>query len=364
MKKLLFYINALNGGGAERVMSNLSSQFVDKGYEVLFATSYPADGEYELNKKIKRFNLESENIPCSKIKRNYVRVKRLRQICKREKPDVLVAFMAEPNFRAIIATIGLKTKTVISVRNDPEKEYAGRLMNFVGKYILPMADGCVFQTEEAKKWFPKKLQNKRTIIFNAVKREFFEAKRKPVNGLIVTCGRLEEQKNHILLIKAFFNVVKKNPNAYLHIYGEGSLKDYLQSLIDNLGLNHSVKLMGQTNDVVSVLEKADVFVLSSFYEGMPNALMEAMAVGVPCIATDCPCGGARMLLNDNNGILIKNNNIDELTNAMEQLIKDDYKKETLSNKCIETVSEFKAENIFLKWREYIEKVVLDEKNKK
>ena len=305
MKKLLFYINALNGGGAERVMSNLSSQFVDKGYEVLFATSYPADGEYELNKKIKRFNLESENIPCSKIKRNYVRVKRLRQICKREKPDVLVAFMAEPNFRAIIATIGLKTKTVISVRNDPEKEYAGRLMNFVGKYILPMADGCVFQTEEAKKWFPKKLQNKSTIIFNAVKREFFEAKRKPVNGLIVTCGRLEEQKNHILLIKAFFNVVKKNPNAYLHIYGEGSLKDYLQSLIDNLGLNHSVKLMGQTNDVVSVLEKADVFVLSSFYEGMPNALMEAMAVGVPCIATDCPCGGARMLLNDNNGILIK-----------------------------------------------------------
>lgn len=364
MKKILFYINALNGGGAERVMSNLSSQFVDKGYEVLFATSYPADGEYELNKKIKRFNLESENIPCSKIKRNYVRVKRLRQICKREKPDVLVAFMAEPNFRAIIATIGLKTKTVISVRNDPEKEYAGRLMNFVGKYILPMADGCVFQTEEAKKWFPKKLQNKSTIIFNAVKREFFEAKRKPVNGLIVTCGRLEEQKNHILLIKAFFNVVKKNPNAYLHIYGEGSLKDYLQSLIDNLGLNHSVKLMGQTNDVVSVLEKADVFVLSSFYEGMPNALMEAMAVGVPCIATDCPCGGARMLLNDNNGILIKNNNIDELTNAMEQLIKDDYKKETLSNKCIETVSEFKAENIFLKWREYIEKVVLDEKNKK
>lgn len=364
MKKILFYINALNGGGAERVMSNLSSQFADKGYEVLFATSYPADGEYELNKKIKRFNLESENIPCSKIKRNYVRVKRLRQICKREKPEVLVAFMAEPNFRAIIATIGLETKTIISVRNEPEKEYAGRLMNFVGKYILPMADGCVFQTEDAKKWFPKKLQNKSTIIFNAVKRDFFEAKRKPVNGLIITCGRLEEQKNHILLIKAFFNVVKKNPNAYLHIYGEGSLKDSLQSLIDNLGLNHSVKLMGQTNDVVSVLEKADVFVLSSFYEGMPNALMEAMAVGVPCIATDCPCGGARMLLNDNNGILIKNNNIDELTNAIEQLIKDDYKKETLSNKCIETVSEFKAENIFLKWREYIEKVVLDEKNKK
>lgn len=364
MKKFLFYINALNGGGAERVMSNLSSQFADKGYEVLFATSYPADGEYELNKKIKRFNLESENITCSKVKRNYVRIKRLRQICKRENPEVLVAFMAEPNVRAIIATIGLETKTIISVRNDPEKEYSGRLMNFVGKYILPMADGCVFQTEDAKMWFPKKLQNKSTIIFNAVKREFFEAKRNPVGGLVVTCGRLEEQKNHKLLIKAFSNVVRKIPNAKLQIYGDGSLKETLQQLIDSSGLHDFVKLMGQTSDVVKALEKADVFVLPSLYEGMPNALMEAMAVGVPCIATDCPCGGARMLLNDNNGILIKNNNIDELTNAIEQLIKDDYKKETLSNKCIETVSEFKAENIFLKWREYIEKVVLDEKNKK
>lgn len=362
MKKILFYINTLKYGGAERVMTNLSSQFADKGFEVLFVTSYPSDGEYELNKKIKRYNLESGNYPSSKIKRNYIRIKRLRQICRIEKPDVLVAFMAEPNFRAIIATLGLKTKTVISVRNDPKKEYAGRLMNFVGKYILPMADGCVFQTEDAKKWFPKKLQNKSTIIFNAVKREFFEAKRNPVGGLVVTCGRLEVQKNHKLLIKAFSNVVRKIPNAKLLIYGDGSLKETLQQLIDNLGLYDSVKLMGQTSDVVGTLEMADVFVLPSLYEGMPNALMEAMAVGVPCISTDCPCGGSRMLLDGKNGVLINNNNLDELSNALNNLLLDNNKKKTISIKCRETVKEFNSDDIFFEWKEYIEKVVLDEKN--
>ena len=363
MKKILFYINALNGGGAERVMANLSSQFADNGYDVLFATSYPAEGEYELNKKIKRFNLEKKSYPCSRIKRNIMRIKRLRQICKIENPDVLVAFMAEPNFRAIIATIGLKTKTVISVRNDPKKEYAGRIMNFVGKHILPMADGCVFQTEDAKEWFPKKLQQKSTIIFNAVKNDFFEATRKPACGLVVTCGRLEEQKNHELLIKAFSDVVKKIPNAKLQIYGEGSLRNKLQKLIDNLGLHNYVKLMGQTSDVVSVLETADIFVLPSLYEGMPNALMEAMAAGVPCISTDCPCGGSRMLLNGKNGILIKNNNLDELTDALEDLLIDDNRKQTISNRCKGTVGKFKAADIYLKWKDYIEKVVLDEKNK-
>lgn len=356
MKKILFYINTLKYGGAERVMTNLSSQFADKGFEVLFVTSYPSDGEYELNKKIKRYNLESENYPSSKIKRNYIRIKRLRQICRIEKPDVLVAFMAEPNFRAIIATLGLKTKTVISVRNDPQKEYAGRLMNFVGKYILPMADGCVFQTEDAKMWFPKKLQNKSTIIFNAVKREFFEAKRNPVGGLVVTCGRLEEQKNHKLLIKAFSNVVRKIPNAKLQIYGDGSLKEMLQQLIDSSGLHDFVKLMGQTSDVVEALEKADVFVLPSLYEGMPNALMEAMAVGVPCISTDCPCGGPKMLFESDGGILVTNNNQLELEKAIINVLSYNIKKDALRIHSKQKSEMFSSERIYQSWETFLKTI--------
>ena len=220
-----------------------------------------------------------------------------------------------------------------------------------------MADGCVFQTKDAKEWFPKKLQKKSTIIYNAVKADFFEIQRKPIDGLVVTCGRLEEQKNHKMLIRAFKNVVEKYPNTKLHIYGEGSLQEQLQKLIDDLGLKNSIILKGITSDVSSILKEADIFVLPSLYEGMPNALMEAMAVGVPSIATDCPCGGSKMLLEDENGVLVKNDDEYELSKAIELLLIDKSKKIQLSKNAKKEANNFKADDIYIKWNEYIEKVV-------
>lgn len=134
--------------------------------------------------------------------------------------------------------------------------------------------------------------------YNAVKEEFYQVERTPVRGEIVTCGRLTEQKNHKLLIDAFAEVQKIYPFATLKIYGEGVLREKLQNQIDSLNLNEKVFLMGATNDVAKALQTADLFVLSSDYEGMPNALMEAMAAGVPCISTDCPCGGPRELFGE------------------------------------------------------------------
>lgn len=298
MSKVMFYINALNGGGAERVMVNLANHFVENEIDVTFITSYYAEDEYPLNDKVKRSALEQEEIVQSRVKRNLSRISKLRKICKSEKPDILISFMEEPNFRAILATRGLPVKTLVSVRNDPNKEYAGKLGAFVGKVLLPMADGCVFQTKEAQEWFPQKLQKKSRIIYNAVKEEFYHIERKPNRGEIVTCGRLTEQKNHAMLISAFAEVVEQYPYATLKIYGEGALREALQEQIDAAGLSGKAFLMGATNDVGKALQTADVFVLSSDYEGMPNALMEAMAAGVPCISTDCPCGGPRELLGD------------------------------------------------------------------
>ncbi|MEK1351553.1 glycosyltransferase family 4 protein [Limosilactobacillus fermentum] len=299
MKKIMFYINAIHDGGAERVMVNLAKYFSEAGYDTSLATSFRDKWEYPLAQTVKRITLEEQEIKQSRLMRNLSRISKLRKICKEEKPDVLVSFMEEPNFRSILATRGLPIKTLVSVRNDPNKEYAGRLGAFVGKVLLPMADGCVFQTKEAQEWFPKKLQKKSRIIYNAVKEEFYHIERKPNRGEIVTCGRLTEQKNHAMLISAFAEVVKQYPYATLKIYGEGALREALQEQIDAAGLSGKAFLMGATNDVGKALQTANLFVLSSDYEGMPNALMEAMAAGVPCISTDCPCGGPRELLGDN-----------------------------------------------------------------
>lgn len=353
--KIAFYINDINGGGAERVMVNLANYLSEIGRDVIFVTSYRAANEYKLSSKVKRLSIEDNKINQSRFKRNLSRVLALRKICKNEKPSVLVTFMAEPNFRGIIATLGLPVKTIVSVRNDPNKEYAGKIGSFVGKCLLPLADGCVFQTKEAQEWFPERLQRKSTIIFNAVKEEFFHIERKPVAGEIITCGRLEAQKNHKLLIDAFAEVVKEHPYAKLKIYGEGSLRNALQEQINKLGLQDKTFLMGATNDVAKALQTADLFVLSSDYEGMPNALMEAMAAGVPCISTDCPCGGPRELItHKKNGILVSVGDVALMTEAMKSLLQNKEYCNRLGKAVKLRASHFKYDKILRVWKEYIQ----------
>lgn len=353
--KILFYINAIHDGGAERVMVNLAKYFSETGYETILVTSFRDTWEYKIEGNVKRLTLEENEIKQGKIKRNFSRIVKLRDILKKERPDVAVSFMAEPNFRLLVASLGLNVKTIVSVRNDPNKEYAGKIGKLVGKWILPIADGCVFQTKEAQEWFPERLQRKSTIIFNAVKAEFFYIERKPLAGEIITCGRLEAQKNHKLLIDAFAEVVKEYPYAKLKIYGEGSLREVLQEQINKLGLQEKAFLMGATNDVAKALQTADLFVLSSDYEGMPNALMEAMAAGVPCISTDCPCGGPRSLIeNKINGYIISLNDKNELKNSIIDYMKQ-KKKEDISNKTKKLATRFLPKKVHEEWLKYINK---------
>ncbi len=354
MTKIMFYINTVNGGGAERVMVNLAKYFSENGYDTTLVTSFWNTWEYPLAPTVRRLTLEETEIKQSRIKRNLSRIKKLRALCKSEKPDILISFMQEPNFRAMIATRGLPVKTLVSVRNDPNKEYAGKLGWFVGKVLLPMADGCVFQTGDAQKWFPKRLQKKSEIIYNAVKEEFYSVERKPIRGEIVTCGRLTEQKNHKLLLNAFAEVVKQHPYAMLKIYGEGTLRDALQEQIHTMGLQDKAFLMGSTNDVGKALQTADLFVLSSDYEGMPNALMEAMAAGVPCISTDCPCGGPRELFAEElSDKLVQCGNVEELAEKICKAL------ETAENGMKEKnrAEIFKPDRVNQTWKNYIDRLI-------
>lgn len=355
MPKIYLYINVLGGGGAERVIANLANTLAEDGCETTLITSFPVDKEYSIDKKVRRLLLEDHEFRQSRLKRNVTRISKLRKICKEEKPDIMISFMEEPNFRAILATRGLPVKTLVSVRNDPNKEYAGKLGWFVGKILLPMADGCVFQTSDAQKWFPKRLQKKSRIIYNAVKEEFYQVERTPVRGEIVTCGRLTEQKNHKLLIDAFAEVQRIHPYATLKIYGEGVLREKLQNQIESLNLNEKVFLMGATNDVAKALKTADLFVLSSDYEGMPNALMEAMAAGVPCISTDCPCGGPRELFgNLCVEDLVRCNEPKQLAQTMEK------KLEQNDQSCMQRkrAEQFRPEKINYEWKKYINELIV------
>ncbi len=354
---LLFYINAIHEGGAERVILQVAKHFAESGYKSVLVTSFVDENEYSVPDGVERISLEEKQVKQNKIQRNLRRVIALRKMLKKYNPDAILSFMAEPNLRAVLANIGRKTKTIISVRNDPNREYAGRLGNFIGKHILPMADGCVFQTEEAKAWFPMALQKKSQVIFNDVDPIFFETEYVGGND-IVTLGRLCAQKNHKLLIDAFARISDKHKDTNLLIYGIGPLESEIKQYISSRGMESRIVLKGLTSESSVVLSHAKCFVLSSDYEGMPNALLEALAIGVPSISTDCPCGGPRMLIqNGINGFLVPINDRDALAEKLNYLLSNPNSATAFGRAAKEMSSCYSTEKVFNQWKKYVEHII-------
>lgn len=356
VKKVMFYISTLGDGGAQRVVANLANQFSQNGYSVVVVTSFPKENEYATEKAIKRIYLDSENKSGSRIKKNCIWIRRLRKICEEEKPDVLLSFMAEPNYRAILATAFLKTKSIISVRNDPNHEYAGKIGHILGKCYLPFADGCVFQTSEAKRWFPAKLQKKSKVIYNVVDPAFFNTPWKPKAGYAVACGRLTEQKNYKMMIDAIQSVRNKGKYVKLDIFGVGTQENEIKDYIKKSHLEETIVLRGRSDGIATELSNASIFLLSSNYEGMPNALMEAMAMGVPVVSTDCPCGGPRELIQSECGVLCPVGDSRLMAEGIVRILED----EEFSRNCSESEKRrsemFRSEAVFAEWANYIEAV--------
>lgn len=356
MRKIVFYINILDFGGAERVISNLANTFSNNGDKVYLVTTYKVENEYETIEAVERIYLFEKKPSESFIVKNYKCVRKLRKIIIEKSPDLVVSFMAEPNFRALFATFGINTKNVLSVRNDPNKEYPGKL-GLLAKIIFAFADGIVFQTSDAKEWFPMRIQKKSKVIFNQVDEKFYIEYGNDSKSNIVSVGRMTEQKNFKNLIEAY-SLISSQISEDLFIYGEGPLKEEIEKYIFDKKLVGRVHLMGTSKSLDLELEKYRVFVLSSDYEGMPNCLMEAMAKGLACIATDCPCGGPRELFGEcNKSYLVKTNDSIELAKVLNQLLTNN--EMLISN--VEGMKKqsllFRPQIIFSEWDNYFEKII-------
>ena len=362
--RILFCIGCMNKGGAERVIANLANYFSNQN-EVAIAITIKDTSKYELDKNISFYTLDQEKNVNTIIIKNIKRINKLNSIINEFKPDIIVSFLPEPSYRVLTLRILKKIPVIVSVRNDPKIEYKSFINKIMMKILYPLADGFVFQTEEAKKYFSKKIQKKSIIIPNPLKEEYvtrekYFGKREKT---IVTVGRLEEQKNHELLINAFKELEKEINGYKLIIYGDGSLRTKLEKQIEELQLNEKVILYGEIEDIPNKIEKASVFVLPSKFEGMPNALMEAMALGIPCIATDCPCGGVRdLIVHRENGFLISNNNLDELKKAIRYVINNPKEASKYGNNAIKICLKYNPKKINNLWKQFIQKIKKGENN--
>ena len=345
--KILFHISSLFGGGAERVMSYLINHNCDINNEVYVVVCYEKEGEYYISSKAKKIVIGTDNIFSQSLK--------LRKIIRGIQPDLCVAFMQGGNIRLSLACTGLKQKYVLSVRNDPKEEYSNKVMQKIVKLWFKKADGIVFQTVDARDYFCKVIQEKSSIIYNPVSDAFFRTKIDTEAEGIVAFGRLVEQKNFPLLIKAY-GIIADRIEDDLYIYGEGPLENELIGLIESMGLNNRIHLMGRTNNVREILSKSKVFALSSDYEGMPNALLEAVCMLVPAVSTDCPCGGPREICSNGCGMLSPTKDIESFAENLYSVVSTEQLRQNLSEKCVERREEFSNSSILRQWDSFFEKV--------
>lgn len=357
MKKILFYIDTMYKGGAQRVMNNLLNHYAHNGYSVALINDFIQDKsipQYPVDKNVKRLYLANDN-SGNKFIKNVKRLLRLRRIVKDEKPDIILSFLGRPNIRMLLSTIGLKVKKYVSVRNDPNKEYgSSKLKKIITGRLFQLADGFIFQTEEAKEYFPISVQKKSKIILNPVDKKFFFAVRDNSKcNNIISAGRLEKQKNHKLLIDAF-SIISNEISDDLIIYGDGPLRNELIDHIARKHLDDRIFLPGIVNDIEQKYLNAKIFVLSSDYEGLPNTLLEALAAGVPSISTDCPCGGPKTVIqNDVNGFLVPCNAPYVLAEKMKILLDDTKKRESFSTEAKKNAEAFNPDVILRAWDTFI-----------
>lgn len=361
--KILFCLGSFSKGGAERVVSNLSNFLIEEN-QVKIISLTKTEMAYPLNENIefefldkKEYKGIKENV-FSKIVKNLKRLLKIKKRIKEFSPDIIVSFLPEPCFLVLALKKQNHIPVIISVRNDPKKEYESNIYNKLMKKLYPKADGVVFQTEDAKKYFDGIITCETEVIPNPINQDFiiepYDGERKKV---IVSVGRLQEQKNHALLIDAFSKLPKKYEEYKLIIYGEGILRNELSKKIQDLNLQNRVLLPGISENIKEAIYNAAIFVLSSNYEGMPNALMEAMTMGIPVIATDCPCGGPKFLIRNNeNGILINVNHVQELTEAMEKILSNKSFSNKLGKNASEIRNTLSPTKINNEWYEYIKKV--------
>lgn len=369
MKKILFHHNCLEQGGAERVVSNLSNQFAKDGYEVIVATEWEGENEFKLDERVRRIHvgLSEEDEKKSPYVKVLIRLFNLRKLLKQEKPDVAIGFTRKPLYRLLMAAVGIKTPVIIAVRTNPVGHYDELTDKICIPLLFPRVDGAVFQTEGQREFFPEYIQKKSTIILNPISDKYLNAE--PVaekEKAIVHSGRLVDFKNQPMLIRAFLKVHEKHPEYSLLIYGPDSFdgtKEILESIIKENDAQEYVRLMGGSDELEKLLPKGEIYAFSSDWEGLPNALLEAMCLKMPIVATDCPCGGPRTVMTDGvDGILVPINDPDAYADALCRLIENPELAKQMGENAGKISERINGEAIIEQWKTFILSVI-EKKNK-
>ena len=348
--KLTFVTSTLHAGGSERVMSLLANAFAQKGYEVEIVCINKHLVFYPIDEKVKVWFAEDEVKSPSILKKVFW----LRNHIKNDRPDVVIAFMLEVYCVTLASLIGVSVPVISSERIDPH--FFGRAKGLLRWLLLRRTTHLVVQTVRIKDFYSAKLQSRTTIIPNPVTDKVFSLTPTLKQKRIIAVGRLAYQKNYPMMFRAFAKVHHDFPDWQLVVYGNGPQKDEIRGVIERLGMEGHIILAGKSDHVVEEMNKSSLFVMSSDYEGMSNALLEAVCVGLPVISTDV--SGARDLITEGvNGYIVPVGNERALTLALSSMLSSPEKMDEMGRQSKALAPRFREEQIVGQWEELIKKVV-------
>lgn len=386
--QLIFAISQLKGGGAEHVMISLANYMFAKGHEVQMIVTNQKSKNSDcigLNPNINVIFLE-DNITNISSKRISVRtinffckffetlglkvphilsqkafkniygkhVKEARKVLETKEGSTVIVFLQPANQIMLKACDDIDIRLVISERGDPIRYFKTRYANFFLKKYYPTVHGAVFQTPEAMEQYTTISTSNKCIIPNPISTRLPEPYLGDREKVIVNFCRLARQKNLPLLIDAFEIFCESHDGYILEIIGDGELREELCEYIRTKKHADRIRLINHMDEVHLRIRKYAMFVSSSDYEGMSNSMLEAMAIGLPVICTDCPIGGARFIIKDHdNGILVPVNNAVCLANAMGELADDEELSHKISINSIKVREEQSIDKIGLMWEEII-----------
>lgn len=341
----------MSGGGAERVVSELANSFAEQGHDVSIMVTKSPECVYSLDDKVMLVDLSADDHGILS------RTRSLRACIKKNGYDVVVSFLTGTNIETLMATVGLRVPVVISERNNPFVDPKGWIYRFLRAVTYPFAAGYVFQTPDAQAFFSKRIQKKSVVIMNPINPQLpvpYEGSREK---RIVNVGRLVPQKNQKMFIDAFCEFYQNHPDYVAEIYGDGPLKAELEDYIALKNMKDAIKLCGFSRDVLQQIRSAAMFVMSSDYEGMSNALIEAVGMGVPCISTDHPIGGARLTIEDGiSGFLVPVGDAHALADKMAELADNEELANSFSKQGTLLREALSLQAIAHRWIAYIKSI--------
>lgn len=350
----MFVIHALGYSGAGKMIVYLANHFSKIGYEVVIYVEEQEGKHYDMESGVRVY--QETQFFKNYYTRHFRQIFQLRRRVKEINPDLVISFQTNQNALSVLATRGRNIPVIVSERGDPY-QYS----NIIAKlktWVINHAEGGVFQTKKAMQYYGKRLQERSVVIYNPNTVVGVQRSQRR-NNEIAFVGRFDiHQKRQDLAVKAFQIVAEAIPDVKLVFYGAGREQEKVKTLVARLGLQKRVVFKGLVRDVPNAIKDSKIFLMTSDFEGMPNALIEAMACGLPCVSTDCSPGGASELIDNGvNGIVVPCGDVKAISAAMITLLSNSSYAEKIGNAARCVIDYLSPDKIYKQWEDYSCKIL-------